>query len=139
MLKIYTDGSCPYNPGKGGWAFVIPKMNIRRGGHSKKTTNNIMELTAIIRAMEWCIENGYSARIYSDSQYCVKGINQWMQKWAKAGWKKPRKNREMWQHIYELDKQFQGSVKWIKGHDGNKYNEQADLLAGLYATNPDME
>jgi len=129
MIDIYTDGACVQNPGPGGWAFYVPDMDFRQWGSKFKTTNNVMELTAIMEAVKWCIENEQSATIYSDSEYCVKGWNQWMHSWAKSGWKKPKKNVGLWKEMFDLYPQFDGKIVWCRGHSGIYGNEEADMLA----------
>jgi len=129
MVHIYTDGACLQNPGPGGWAFYIPDRDIRNWGSCIDTTNNVMEMTAIMEAINWCIDNDEKATIYSDSRYCVKGFNQWMHSWAKSSWDKPRKNREMWQQMFNLYPYFNGKLIWCRGHSGIFGNEEADMLA----------
>ena len=137
-VTIYTDGACSGNPGIGGWGAVILKTNnnpIFLNGGKLNTTNNQMELTAAINALKYFI---YSTKItlFTDSKYVKDGIETWIQKWKKNGWKtsakKNVKNKELW---IELDEQIKHHIinfLWIKGHVGHKYNEQADFLARKY-------
>ena len=138
MAKIYTDGSCLGNPGPGGWAVLIktPFGTERLSGYSNQTTNNEMEMKAVLDAMLWSAKNGYhNVDIYCDSKYCVNGINDWMWKWDKKNWKKPKFNRELWKEIFQAYNNFEGNVIWIKGHDGDFGNETVDGLARWCAEN----
>lgn len=133
-MKIYTDGSCRGNPGPGGWAFVVSNLEYR-SGTSPYTTNNIMELTAILQAIYYVKDNfpGTPATIYSDSRYCVDGFNTWMHNWEKRNWTKKKghiKNLELWKEIYDLREGV--NLLWVQGHDGDEMNELADALAGEY-------
>ena len=134
----YTDGACSGNPGIGGWGAVIideKKKLIFLNGGSKETTNNQMELTAVINVLKYFPE-AQNITIYTDSKYVMNGIESWILKWKKNGWKtaskKPVKNKELW---IELDLQITKhtiSWKWVKGHAGEKNNEKADDLARKY-------
>ena len=135
MIKIFTDGACSGNPGIGGWGVVILINNIDhiflKGGEIQ-TTNNRMELTAAIKALEY-FKEPESITLITDSKYVKDGIESWIMKWKKNGWKtaskNPVKNKELW---VELDSQIAKhniSWKWIKGHAGNRFNEKADFLA----------
>lgn len=135
-IEIYTDGSCYPNDGtgRGGWSYVIvidnSEIHSDNGGESP-STNNRMELTAIINAMEFCMEEvpHNNITIYTDNTYCKNGYNSWMYKWKRYEWKNSYgeiKNRDLWEKLYEL-KGFE--LKWVKGHSGNKWNERADELA----------
>ena len=138
MIKIYTDGACSGNPGVGGWGAVIINKSekiVNLSGGKNKTTNNQMELTASIKALEY-FKTKKDITIYTDSKYVKDGISSWINKWKINGWrtanKKPVKNKELW---IKLDKQIQIhniSWQWIKGHAGNNYNELADELARKY-------
>lgn len=136
MKLIYTDGSCHGNPGPGGWGVYIEKGNVGKDielyGKSSYTTNNQMELRAAIVATQLIINNE-EVTIYTDSQYVIKGITEWIIGWKKNGWKtsqkKPVKNVELW---VELDKGMTGKKinwVWVKGHDNNPGNSKADELA----------
>ena len=133
-ITIYSDGACSGNPGIGGWGAVIegPKgrKEIFRG--EAMTTNNKMELTAVIRAREACPE-GAKAAIITDSQYVKLGITEWIGNWKRRGWKtvqkKPVLNRDLWQVLDSLAAARDLEWKWVKGHAGHPGNERADELA----------
>jgi len=135
-MKIYTDGGCEPNPEIRCWAFVCTDPYTEVSGYeATETTSNRMELTAIIKAAEWARSIGVTdIRIVSDSQYCVKGFNEWMRNWAKKGWMKKSagigmvevKNVDLWKKMWQLKSVIQ--LEWIKGHNGNQYNEVADQL-----------
>lgn len=135
-LVIYTDGGCSGNPGPGGWAFVILDGNreIAFSGSDRYTTNNKMELTAVISALKYVILNfpDAEAAVYTDSEYVKNGITQWIKKWLINGWrtadKKPVKNMELWQQLYDCSNAVNPSWHWVKGHAGNKYNELCDSM-----------
>jgi len=137
-LKIYTDGGCTGNPGPGGWAAVIldnPEEPTELSGFDGETTNNRMELTAVISALE-SIEKKYGAQkpveIHTDSQYVQKGISEWMKAWVGRGWKtsagKAVKNRDLWLKLKALNDEMDVEWKWVKGHSGNIWNERCDEL-----------
>jgi ribonuclease HI len=138
-IIVYTDGACSGNPGPGGWAAIIlygEKEIILRGGEAQ-TTNNRMELTAIINTFQYLQENFPSlnreVEIYSDSKYVIDGITSWMPNWIKRGWKgsdkKPVKNRDLWETIDHLRQGLILKFIWVKGHNKDKYNEMADEIA----------
>jgi ribonuclease HI len=139
-IEIYTDGGCHGNPGPGGWAFVLTVGDFRHeaSGGAAVTTNNRMELEAVIRALEHASE-AYEPEapivVHTDSQYVRNGITSWIHRWVKNGWqtagKKPVKNRELWQRLLELDKRLQVDWKWVKGHSGNLENERCDSLVQI--------
>jgi len=130
-MKVYTDGSCWPNPGPGGWAavFVVDGnvVDTLRGRESY-TTNNRMELTAVIRALE-AVEG--HVIVYTDSKYVKDGIESWIKAWKRNGWqtasKKPVKNRDLWQRLDAV--QHKATWQWVRGHAGDRFNELADLLA----------
>lgn len=133
-IEIFTDGACRGNPGPGGWGAIL-----RSAGHEKtlhggeaNTTNNRMELTAVIRALE-ALKRPSRAKVHSDSQYVLKGISEWIHGWKRNGWrtadKKPVKNAELWQGLDKLASQHQIEWIWVKGHAGHPENERADALA----------
>ena len=133
VMKIYTDGACKKNPGKGGWAFVVveeDEMTHSDSGHEKLTTNNRMEMTAVIRALEY--SSSTSVEIYTDSKYVYDGINSWIKKWKKNNWKtslgKDVLNEDLWK---EMDILNSVNIKWhwVKGHSGDKWNDVVDKLA----------
>tara|TARA_Y100000991_G_C21952867_1_gene340613 strand:- start:255 stop:704 length:450 start_codon:yes stop_codon:yes gene_type:complete len=131
---IYTDGACLGNPGPGGWAAIIIKDNIKNilKGSEKATTNNRMEILASIKAFE-SIEKSSKIKIFTDSKYLIDGINIWIKNWKLNEWKtrnkKEVKNIDLW---IELDSQacfHQIDWEWVKGHSGNKFNEEVDIIA----------
>ena len=140
-IKIYTDGACVGNPGPGGWAAVIFIENEKKElfGGTALTTNNRMELTAAIKALEYC--NAYEGeqpslkqiKIYTDSTYLKEGITVWINNWEKNNWKtadkKNVKNVDLWKKLKELIKSNQIEWNWIKGHSGDPLNDLVDKLA----------
>ena len=132
---VYTDGACSGNPGPGGWGAVIlneEKIDTNISGKEQSTTNNRMELMAPIMALRK-IKKASKITIYTDSTYLKNGITTWIKNWEKNGWKstnkKPVKNKDLWVTLNELSKDQVIDWKWVKAHDGNKYNEIADKLA----------
>jgi ribonuclease HI len=134
IVEVYADGACKGNPGPGGWGVLI-----RMGQHSKElfggelmTTNNRMELTAVIRALE-ALKRTCQLQIYTDSVYVQKGMTEWLASWKARGWrtsdKKPVKNDDLWQQLDLLAQQHQIEWFWVKGHAGHEGNEKADALA----------
>jgi ribonuclease HI len=132
---IYTDGACSGNPGRGGWGAVIfdndnKQKNI--SGSEENTTNNRMELSAAIMALEEVNVNS-EITIYTDSTYVKNGITEWVLKWKENGWKnsnkEPVKNKDLWEKLDNLCEQNTINWKWVKGHASNKYNNLADELA----------
>ena len=140
-IKIYTDGACVGNPGPGGWAAVIIWENKKEEifGGEKLTTNNRMELTAAIKALEHCREKEEKQlslkqiKIYTDSIYLKEGITVWINKWEKNNWKtadkKNVKNVDLWKKLKELVKSIQIEWNWIKGHSDDPMNDLVDNLA----------
>lgn len=152
MNKVifYTDGACSGNPGPGGYAFVIEKIIAKKDDinatiHESKiyeafynfdqsTTNNRMEMLAIIGALEYCLQNNISQpTIYSDSKYVIDGITQWIQNWKKNNWltaaKKPVKNQDLWIRLDALMIKTNPNLQWVKGHSNNIGNNLADQIA----------
>lgn len=133
MIKIWTDGSCLGNPGPGGWAFIATdgKQTAQRSGGEKDTTNNRMELMAVLNAIT-AIKN-QNIEIHTDSQYVKNGMQKWVASWKKNGWKtadkKPVKNQDLWQALDSIAAEKQLSWVWVRGHDGNEMNELCDELA----------
>ncbi|MCL1902145.1 MAG: ribonuclease HI [Alphaproteobacteria bacterium] len=133
MIKIWTDGSCLGNPGPGGWAFIATDgaKTVERSGGENPTTNNRMELMAVIRALS--IIKNREVEIHTDSQYVKNGMQTWMKNWKRNNWrtadKKPVKNQDLWQKLDELAAEFKIEWVWVRGHDGNPMNERADELA----------
>ena len=140
-LVIYTDGGCSGNPGPGGWGTVIiDGTNITKlSGGEKQTTNNRMELSAAINALDAVVKNtGWRNRhveVYSDSQYVKNGITSWIKNWKKNGWKtaakKPVLNQDLWIALDNLYNQLDIEWKWVKGHTGVEYNEICDQLCKM--------
>lgn len=133
-VEIYTDGACKGNPGPGGWGVVLrfgEQVKELFGGQAN-TTNNRMELTAAIEALK-ALRRPVSASIYTDSQYLIKGLEQWLPAWKARGWqtagKQPVKNRDLWELLDQLTSEHQLSWHWVKGHAGNPGNTRADALA----------
>ena len=132
---IYTDGACLGNPGSGGWAaIIINKFNKKNelSGSEKNTTNNRMELLACINALSFT-KSKDKLKIYTDSKYVIDGIKDWILKWKNNGWltanKKSVKNVDLWVKLDLLIKDKEIEWEWVKGHSGNKFNEEADSLA----------
>jgi ribonuclease HI len=146
LLHIYTDGGCSGNPGPGGWAYVMVldtfqgrKIADERYGAEKNTTNNRMELTAVIEslaALKTMSDVPRQAAVYTDSQYVQKGITEWINLWKRNSWrtsdKKPVKNQDLWLRLdtlaATLSAEFSISWNWIKGHAGNEFNEYCDAM-----------
>ena len=140
-IKIYTDGACIGNPGPGGWAAVLLIEGNKKEifGGEKLTTNNRMELTSAIKALEYCIEKeGKQAtlkqiEIYTDSKYVKDGITTWIKAWERNNWKtadkKNVKNVDLWKKLKELTKSNQIKWNWVKGHSKDPMNDLADELA----------
>lgn len=152
MLEIYTDGSSLGNPGPGGWGVVVLvvdqnnqlkveskklKVLAEFGGGEKNTTNNRMELTAVIEALKYLSARKVLAevKIHTDSAYVLGGITSWIKNWEKNGWrtadKKPVSNQDLWQELTSLEKSLGGKISWqkVKGHSGHIYNDRADEIA----------
>ncbi|MGL1833853.1 ribonuclease HI [Rhodocyclaceae bacterium SMB388] len=134
QIEIFTDGACSGNPGPGGWGAIL-----RAGGHEKEiwggepdTTNNRMELTAVIRALE-LLKRPVQVRVYTDSQYVQKGISEWIHGWKARGWKTasktPVKNVDLWQALDKATGTHRLEWIWVRGHAGHAENERADELA----------
>lgn len=133
ILKIYCDGACSGNPGKGGWgAILIWKDTTKEiSGFEENTTNNRMELTAAIEALK-VIKRNVKVEVYTDSKYICNGITNWIQKWKKNNWRSKNKlikNVDLWQELELLSSKLDVSWRWIRGHNGDVYNEKADKLA----------
>jgi len=135
-VNLYTDGGCRGNPGPGGWGAIL-----RWGQHYKElsgfvaeTTNNQMELMAVIKGLE-ALSRPCRVEVYSDSKYLRDGMTSWLTQWKKNGWrtaaKKPVKNQELWQSIDALAQKHQVTWHWVKGHAGHAENERCDALANL--------
>ena len=134
LIYIYTDGACRGNPGPGGWGAILICEDYRKEikGGSLLTTNNIMELTAVIKALE-LIKHPSKIEITTDSTYVKDGITKWIHNWKKKSWKtankKPVKNKDLWVHLDELVSKHSVGWEWVRGHTGHPQNEAADQLA----------
>ena len=140
-IKIYTDGACIGNPGPGGWAAILLTENEKKEifGGEKLTTNNRMELTATIKALEYCKEQEgpqpklQRIEIYTDSIYVKEGITEWINNWEKNNWKtadkKNVKNVDLWKKLKDLSNSMDVKWHWVKGHSNNPMNDLADELA----------
>ena len=133
-VAIYTDGACSGNPGPGGWGAVLLHGEHRReiSGASADTTNNRMELTAAIRALE-ALKRRSDVALYTDSTYVKDGITRWLPGWKAKGWrtasKSPVKNRDLWEALDALVQRHDVTWHWVRGHSGDPENERADALA----------
>ena len=133
-INIYSDGACKGNPGVGGWGALLVSGEHRKElvGGERLTTNNRMELTAVIEALQ-SLKRRSQVCIYTDSQYVLKGITEWLPNWKRRGWRTsgnaPVKNVDLWQRLDELVSQHQVEWLWVKGHNGHPGNERADALA----------
>ena len=135
-VELYTDGACSGNPGPGGWGLVLRHpgsgSEIERSGAEAETTNNRMELVAVIEGLG-LLTRPSIVELYSDSQYVLKGLNEWMASWKRRGWKtadkKPVKNAELWRQLDALSQEHEVRVHWVRGHAGHPENERADQLA----------
>lgn len=133
-IEIFTDGACKGNPGPGGWGAIL-----RMGAHEKEmsgsdsqTTNNRMEMTAVIRALN-ALTEPCEATVCTDSRYVIDGMTKWVHGWQKKGWinasKQPVRNADLWHELIEACHRHKMSWKWVRGHDGHVENERADKLA----------
>lgn len=134
-VVIYTDGACSGNPGPGGWGSILMYKDKKKeiSGGNANTTNNVMELTAVIEALK-LLKFQCNVSLYSDSAYVVNAFNQkWIYGWMKNGWKnaskEPVKNKELWQELYDLTKFHNVTFIKVKGHSDNEYNNRCDELA----------
>ena len=136
-ITLYTDGACSGNPGPGGWGSILILGENRKeiSGSSKDTTNNIMELTAVIEGLKM-LKRPCKVQVYSDSAYVVNGFNQkWIYGWMKKNWKnasgEPVKNKELWQELYNLTQIHEVTFNKVKGHADNELNNRCDELARM--------
>jgi ribonuclease HI len=138
QVEIYTDGACKGNPGPGGWGVLMRSGSTQKElyGGERSTTNNRMELMAVIQALE-ALKRPCAVTLYLDSQYVLKGITEWLPGWKAKGWKtaskQPVKNAELWRRLDELVQQGGHEIdwRWVRGHNGDAGNERADALANL--------
>jgi len=134
LIEIYTDGACRGNPGPGGWGVLLSYGEHQKelSGAEVLTTNNRMELTAVIRALE-ALKRPSEVRIFTDSEYVRRGITEWVKSWKARGWKtadrKPVKNQDLWEQLDELASGHKIEWRWVKGHSGIPGNERVDRLA----------
>jgi len=134
-IVIYTDGGCRGNPGIGGWGVWLQYKDHDKklNGSEINTTNNKMELTASIRALESLKSSDINIDLYTDSKYVIQGINYWIDGWKAKGWKtankKPVKNVDLWKRLDTLNQEFSVNWIWVKGHSDDPGNDMADLLA----------
>ena len=134
VIEIFTDGSCLGNPGPGGWAYIIQDGEQRREGfgHCVDTTNNRMEMMAVIMALE-ALKKPSKVTLTTDSKYVIDGLTKWVFGWIKKGWKtadnKPVKNVDLWQRLIEAKKPHDVEIHWVRGHNGHAENERVDRLA----------
>ena len=136
-ITLYTDGACSGNPGPGGWGSILILGENKKeiSGGSKDTTNNIMELTAVIEGLKM-LKRPCKVQVYSDSAYVVNGFNQkWIYGWMKKNWKnasgEPVKNKELWQELYNLTQIHEVTFNKVKGHADNELNNRCDELARM--------
>jgi ribonuclease HI len=138
-VELYTDGACSGNPGPGGWGFILrcPRTGkeLERSGGQPETTNNQMELTAVIRGLE-ALREPCRVELYADSQYVGQGLTKWMAGWKRRGWKRkdgsrlvPVKNVDLWKRLDELMQRHQLEFHYVRGHTGHAENERCDELA----------
>lgn len=134
-IEIYTDGACSGNPGPGGWGAIL-----RWNGHEKElsggegeTTNNRMEMMAVIKGLEALKGDDKKITLYTDSKYVKQGVEEWLEGWKAKNWKtaskKPVKNQDLWEQIDSLISRFDVEFIWVKGHSGHEFNERVDKLA----------
>ncbi len=136
QVEMFTDGACRGNPGIGGWGVLLRFRDTEKTLHGGEahTTNNRMELTAVIKGLE-ALSKPCEVAITSDSKYVLSGITEWLENWKKRGWKtaskKPVQNVDLWQQLDSLTQTHSIEWKWVKGHSGHRENEIADQLANL--------
>ncbi len=134
MIEIYTDGACRGNPGPGGWAALLQQGEREKeiSGAEPLTTNNRMELTAVIRALE-SLRKPVQARVNTDSEYVRRGITEWLTAWKARGWRtadrKPVKNQDLWEQLEAVSARHRIEWRWVPGHAGVPGNERVDRLA----------
>ena len=137
MIRIYTDGACKGNPGPGGWGVLIINDSIKKEiyGGEAETTNNRMELSAVIEALKSVDGLACPITIFTDSKYVLKGMSEWIKKWKINNWissnKKPVKNKDLWLTLDSLSSLYKIDWIWVKGHSGHPENDRADFLANL--------
>lgn len=135
-VELFTDGACSGNPGPGGWAFILkhPATGklLKQAGGEPGTTNNKMELLAVIKGLT-ALSRPSNVELFSDSQYVLKGLSEWIDSWKKRGWKtaskEPVKNQDLWQTLDELRAKHHLKFHWVRGHAGHPENEECDRMA----------
>lgn len=146
-VEIFTDGACSGNPGPGGWGVILRYKDNEKelSGGAAETTNNRMELTAVIEALK-ALRRECAVIIYTDSRYVMDGVQEWLPNWKRNNWrtsnkKSPVKNVDLWQQLDDLLTQHKISWRWVKGHNGHPENERVDKLARDFAKsfNPSAE
>lgn len=139
-VEIYTDGACSGNPGPGGWGTILRYGSVEKemSGGENDTTNNRMELTAVIRGLQ-ALKKPCTVTIFTDSRYVMDGVTKWLDGWIRNGWKtaskKKVKNQDLWEVMYQELKRHDISWQWVKGHSGHPENERADALARQHQEN----
>lgn len=130
FVEIFTDGACSGNPGPGGWGAILRYNGVEKelSGGEKETTNNRMEMTAAIRALE-ALTKPSNVKLYTDSTYLQKGVHEWMEGWKKKNWPAKIKNQDLWLELDSLIQKHHVEFHWVRGHDGHPENERADRLA----------
>ena len=133
-VDVFTDGACKGNPGKGGWGVLLRAGSTEKelSGGEPLTTNNRMEMTAVLRALQ-ALREPCAVRLHTDSRYVIDGMTKWMFGWVKKGWKtadnKPVKNEDLWRALVDAARVHKIEWIWVKGHDGHAENERVDKLA----------
>jgi ribonuclease HI len=134
-ITIYTDGACSGNPGPGGWGAILQWNDHEKelSGGEAETTNNRMEMMAVIKGLEALKHNKSPVTLYTDSKYVLQGATEWLEGWKARGWKsankKPVKNQDLWEQIDSLLQDHSVTFIWVKGHAGHEMNERVDKLA----------
>ncbi len=148
IFHLFTDGACQPNPGEGGWAFIVypethSEKRVARCGYEANTTNNRMEITAVLKGLEYLstwkgcasesLRNSFEIMLFSDSKYLINGLKIWMHNWVKNDWKKKNdkviSNDDIWRQLYSMYKGMTINCQYIKGHSGHLENEECDKLA----------
>jgi ribonuclease HI len=136
LVELYTDGACSGNPGPGGWGFILRDPNggkeLVGSGGDARTTNNRMELLSVIEGLK-ALKKPSHVRLVSDSEYVVRGLNEWLEGWKARGWRKSDKspvlNQDLWQELDRLREVHKVDAEWVRGHKGHEFNERCDRLA----------
>jgi len=134
LIEIYTDGACKGNPGRGGWGVLLRAGDYEKElcGGEHQTTNNRMELMAVIRGLE-ALKRPSRVQVTTDSQYVKRGVTEWMARWRRNGWRtadrQPVKNRDLWERLDQAMAHHELAWQWVRGHQGHAENERADRLA----------